>query len=191
MVKGWVLRTLAVVVVGAVTSLLSIRPAGASDPPAPNEYQVKAAFLFHFLQYVDWPADAGSGGLCVGLLGEDPFGSALTEVVRDEAIQGRKLIVRRAAQAEDLKGCALVFVPRTEKARTSKILAAFDQAPTLTVGETEGFTQQGGIVRFYLDGKKVRFEINPGAARAKGLRISSQLLALGKIVDTVEGSGRR
>jgi hypothetical protein len=153
-----------------------------------KEYQVKAAFLLNFAEFIQWPASAFAAPdapLCIGVLGDDPFGAALEETVRDEHIQAHKLIVRRARRVQDLDGCQMVFVSKSER-RVPDLLAKMDSQPVVTVGDTEGFARRGGTINFYLDQNKVRFEINPGSARQKGLKISSQLLALGKIVGPVD-----
>jgi hypothetical protein len=150
-----------------------------------KEYQVKAAFLFNFVQFVQWPPGAFTNSntpICIGVLGEDPFGMALEETVRGETVQNRRLVVQRSSRLESLKDCHLVFISKSETERVPEILGDLDSAPVLTVSETQGFAQRGGIISLYLAGNKVRFEINAAVARRKGLKISSELLSLGKII---------
>jgi len=152
-----------------------------------KEYQVKAAFLLNFAQFVEWPEAAFAGGdapLCIGVLGEDPFGPALDEAVDGESIRNHKLTVRRARRIEDLTNCQLVFVSPSENKRVPEILAKIDARPVVTVSELAGFAKQGGTINFYHENNKVRFEINPASALQSGLKINSQLLRLGKIVET-------
>jgi len=152
---------------------------------ADTEHQVKAAFLFNFAQFIEWPPNAftsTNAPISIGILGADPFGESLDETVRGETIQGRTLVVRRSRRIEDLKDCQMIFVCRSEKRNLDEIFAALKSKPVLTVGETEGFAQRGGGINFYRDGNKVRFEINPAVTRRNGLRVSSELLSLGKIV---------
>jgi hypothetical protein len=152
-----------------------------------QEYQVKAVFLFRFIQFIEWPKDSPQtheSSICVGVLGDDPFGAALDEVVKNEVVHYRKLTVRRSSQPDDLKSCALVFVSRSEQGRMSGIVASLSSAPVVTVSEVPGFGKLGGIINFFLEGKKVRFEINPSAAKKHGLRVSSELLKLGRIVES-------
>ncbi len=151
-----------------------------------REYQIKAAFLFHFAQFVDWPGNAFAGPaapLCFGILGEDPFGAALDAATSGESIRGRPVIVRRSQRAADLAECHLVFVSRSERTRVADLLVELAPHPVLTVSEIEGFGSAGGSINFVLETNKVRFEINPTAARSRGLRISSELLSLGRLVD--------
>lgn len=166
----------------ALTLALGSAALGRAQSPRAGEYEVKAAFLFHFVQFVQWPPSS-SDTICVGIVGDDPFGPILDQMVKGEAVQGRSLVVRRATQVEGLGTCEVIFIGRSQKARIGDILSVLKDAPTLTVGEVDGFARQGGIINFFLEGKKIRFEINPVAARRRGLKVSSQLLTLGKIVD--------
>jgi hypothetical protein len=155
--------------------------------PVAQEYQVKAVFLFRFIQFVEWPKgipQTPDTSVCIGVLGDDPFGSALDEVVKNEIVHSRKLAVRRSSQPDDLKACALVFVSRSEQSRMSSVISSLGSAPVVSVSEAPGFARLGGIINFFLEGKKVRFEINPSAAKKHGLRISSELLKLGRIVES-------
>ena len=150
-----------------------------------REYQIKAAFLFNFAQFVDWPpATFGNSNapFCIGILGHDPFGAALDQTIQDENIDNHKITVERSDHIEDLKNCQMIFVSKSEKGQITRILSELDSKPVLTVGETDDFAADGGGINFFLAGTKVRFEINPEAVQNSGLKISSQLLSLGKIV---------
>jgi hypothetical protein len=150
-----------------------------------REYQIKAVFLFNFLQFIEWPPTAFADDrtpLRIGVLGDDPFGPALEQAIRDESIQNRRLVVARSHRVEDLKDCHLVFISQSESRRIDAILAQLNERPVLTVSEIQGFAQHGGIIAFYHDGKKVRFEINPATAQRLGLKMSSELLRLGRVV---------
>ena len=150
-----------------------------------KEYQLKAAFLYNFAQFVKWPSDsftASDAPFYIGILGDDPFGAALEETIQGETVDNHKLRVVRGRSFEDLKNCQMIFVCRSEEGRVSEILSQLGTKPILTVSEVESFARNGGDIDFYLSGGKVRFEINPQSAQRAGLRISSQLLSLGKIV---------
>jgi hypothetical protein len=160
-------------------------PVDATAQSAPREYQIKAVFLFNFLQFVEWPAEAfddARAPIRIGVLGDDPFGPALNAAVRGETINGRELIVERSQRIEDLRGCQLVFISQSESHRLDNLLSLLGTQPVLTVSEANGFARRGGIIGFYSDGNKVRFEINADAGRQRGLKLSSELLRLGKIV---------
>jgi hypothetical protein len=147
-----------------------------------REYDLKAAFLFNFAHFVDWPPTAfadTNAPITIGVLGEDPFGAVLDQIVEGETVKNRKLVVKRSQRVEDLKSCHVLFVSKSEKAHVTQILEALDDASILTVGEVEGFARLGGVTNFFLQGNKVRFEINAQSAKRKGLHISAQLLELG------------
>jgi hypothetical protein len=158
---------------------------------ASKEYQIKAAFLFNFAQFTEWPTLTNDDTpFRIGVLGDNPFGVALDETVQGEAIKNHKITVQHAQRIADLKNCQMIFISKSEKKRISEILSRLDSAAILTVSEIEGFAESGGVINFYLEGKKVRFEINPAAARHEGLKISSQLLSLGKIVEPAGGASK-
>ena len=145
----------------------------------PLEYRVKAAFLYNFVRYVEWPAPRSTPiKICVA--GQNPFGTVLEDLIRNERIRGAPLVAETIP--EPLSGCNVVFAPKTSN--IPAYLRAAARMPVLTVGETPGFTDKGGIINFYLEGDKVRFEINRTAADRAGLRISSRLLQLARLVDS-------
>lgn len=174
--------------------LIASRAALGSSPP-PSEYEVKAAFLCSFAEYVEWPAGRGDG-LTIGILGDDPFGPMLDDVVRNRAVQTKALQVKRLRRVEDARTCQIVYVSGSEQQGLSAILrsladGAEGSAPpsVLTVSDLEGFTKHGGIIGFVLVSKRVRFQINVRAAERAGLKISSRLLKLAQIVpDDARGS---
>lgn len=139
------------------------------------EYQVKAAFLFNFLKFVEWPAKAGATPWVIGVLGSDPFAEMLDETVRGKLVKGRPVEVRRYAKAADVKDCQILFIARGDHERAGIPM----QPGLLTVGETPEFLKSGGAISFYLENNRVHFRIQPSAAIAAGLRVSAQLLKLG------------
>ncbi len=152
---------------------------------APTEYDVKAAFLFNFAKFVEWPSTPSASGndpFTICTLGEDRFRGALDKIVEGKEWNGRPLSVRRLKNAQDARDCRILFISSSETARLPRIFESLQGASVLTVGETEGFTRKGGIINFTLEEDRVRFEINVNAARAAGLKISSRLLSLAKII---------
>lgn len=150
-----------------------------------SEYKVKAAFLLNFLKFVEWPSSvfpSTNSSYCIGVLGEDPFGEILDNTVRDKNIDGRPVEVKRGQKFTDLTRCHLVFISRSERARLRSILREARTSSTLLVSEIEGFASVGGTINFKVQNDKVRFEINPHAAKAAGLRMSSKLLSLATII---------
>jgi len=144
-----------------------------------SEYQMKAAFLYNFVRFVQWPEPAASSPVRFCVYGKDPFGKLLDESLRDKNIDGRPLEIHRLSGAKEIEDCHVLFVGASSD--VSGVLRQLGSRPILTVSETPGFTQMGGIINFVLQGQKVRFEINPQSAATAGLKISSQLLRLALI----------
>ena len=158
-----------------------------SAPPA--EYQVKAVFLFHFAQFVEWPATAfpsAKSPLIIGILGDDPFGSYLDELVKDEAIGGHKIIVARYPGAEEAHGCHILFVGRSASSHLGKIIPALGRGAILTVSDADDFSARGGIVRFVTESGKIRLRINLEAAKVRSLSISSKILRAATLVSEMK-----
>jgi hypothetical protein len=165
----------------AVLLALLLAAPGAAPAQTAGEYEVKAAFLYNFTKFVDWPAaafpDSGSFKICV--LGDDPFGGSL-EAVAGEQVGSRKLKVMRTDSVSRSVGCQILFISHSEKDRLQQILAAVKGTPVLTVGDSKDFAEEGVIINFILEGTRERFEINTVSADRAGLRISSKLLQLAK-----------
>jgi YfiR/HmsC-like len=140
------------------------------------EYQVKAAFLFNFLKFVEWLPAANDAPWVIGVLGHDPFGKVLDQTVAGKIVNGRPVEVRRYARLSEVKECNILFLGRADFERTGTPV----QPGLLTVGEAPGFLKSGGAINFYLEDNRVHFEIRPAVARSVGLHVSSQLLKLGR-----------
>jgi hypothetical protein len=152
-----------------------------------EEYQVKAAFLYNFAKFVEWPAQAfktSQDPIVVCVLGQNPFGNALEEVIRGKSIEGRAFALRQVADAEEASVCQILFISSSEGKHFRALYPNLKPAGILTVGETQGFATNGGVINFKLDGGHVHFEINVGAAEHAQLQISSKLLSLAQIVKT-------
>ena len=178
-----------IVTLGAI-GLLQSAPPPAAGAQQPSEYEVKAVFLYNFTKYVEWPPEtfrASGEPLVVCVLGTDPFGSLLDDTVRGETVYDKKLVVRRLTRVEEAGGCHLLFVSASEERDVGRILKSVQGTSILTVGEVDGFAERGGIINLRKEQNKVRFEINVETAERSGLKISSQLLKLGKIVKSGGG----
>lgn len=150
-----------------------------------KEYQVKAVFLFNFAQFITWPPDTftnTNAPFCIGILGDDPFGAFLDETVRNETVNGHPLVVQRYHNTKDIKDCQILFVSRSESRRMKRILADLKDKNILTVGDTEGIMENGGIIRFSTEENKIHFKVNLEAAKNANLTISSKMLRLAEIV---------
>jgi hypothetical protein len=148
-----------------------------------EEYHVKAAFIFHFAQLVEWPADApndGGNSLLVCTLGDDPFHGELENAIAGKAIGTRIVRIRHATSMQNAHGCNVLFFGNSESKRIRLLTASLRNAPVLTIGEADDFLVSGGMIRFCLDGNKVRFEISREAAALAKLKVSSQLLLLAR-----------
>lgn len=171
--------------------LLLVAGAGSngSAQSRADEYRVKAAFLFHFAQLVEWPPRAfvDDGNLRICTFGNDPFSGELESTVAGKQIGDRGMEVRHLRQSQEIASCHVLFIGKAEVNETTALLGRLQHSPVLTVGETDGFLSAGGIIRFCLEGNKVRFEINRQAAESAGLKISSRLLLLAKNVADVQG----
>jgi hypothetical protein len=169
----------------AGTCLALARPASAEEPSL--EYKVKAAFLYNFAKFIEWPAE-DTGPLTIAVLGKDPFGSALEQLVRGNTVRNRALVLKHYADVQDLEACHILFISASEAQHLGRILEQLRSAPVLTVSELPLFMELGGIIHFSLEQNKVRFQINLDAAERARLKISSKLLQSAKIYR--ESTGR-
>src|SRR5207245_11809490 len=150
-----------------------------------KEYDVKAAFLYHLAEFVEWPPEAfpaAENPLVIGVLGADPFGKALDEIIHGEVVKNRKLTVERYRSMEEVKTCHILFISQSEAGRLDQIFSSLKDRKILTVGDTEGFALRGGMVRFLTEKNKIRLRINIDAAKAASLTISSKLLRAAGLV---------
>ena len=165
--------------------LLLVFPPKPSANSTAEEYSVKAAFLFHFAQFVEWPPEAfkdSNSPITYCTVGENPFQGALDASLNGKKIVERAVRVLHFKQAQELKECQVLFLGLAEKKSIAAELANLKGAPVLTVGESEHFAAEGGMIGFLLEDNKVRFEINVEAAEHAKLKISARLLALAKTV---------
>lgn len=159
--------------------------ARAADGAPSVEYQLKAVFLFNFAQFVEWPARAfpePTSPLVIGVLGDDPFGAYLDDLVKDETVGRRRLIVRRYKRVSDIAECHILFVSGSEADALDQIVGSLKGRSILTVSDLPTFTRQGGMVRFVTEEGRIRLRISVVAAKASGLTISSKILRPDMIV---------
>jgi hypothetical protein len=160
-------------------------PRSVDAAAALSEDQVEAVFVFNFSHFVEWPPqsfDAPSDPFIIGILGSDPFGAHLDEVVRGEQINGHPLQVQRFRSLAEMERCQILFIDRSESARIGQILAALNGRSTLTVSQAAGAAEHGVMIQFAVEDSRVRLRINVESARAAGLTISSKLLRPAAIV---------
>jgi hypothetical protein len=148
-------------------------------------YQLKLAFLYNFAKFVEWPPGAfpqSNAPVFVGIVGHDPFTIDMEEQVCGRSANGHPILLKRLRPGDALRGCHIIFISAAENKNLPAILANLKGASVLTVGETDTFATNGGVIRFFVENNTLHFEINPDVAAQTGLRISSRLLALAKIV---------
>lgn len=151
----------------------------------PLEYQVKAAFLFSFTKFIEWPSDAfhsSNAPITLCVFRHDPFGSALDEIIQGKTVNNHQVLARRVNELPDLKSCQLVFVGKEEDKSLSEVLNSLKGTSALAVGETDGFAERGGGVQFFLEASQLRFAINVDAVQRARLTVSSKLLSLARVV---------
>jgi hypothetical protein len=159
----------------------------------PSEYQLKAAFVYNFAKFIDWPPKvypAPQSPFSICILGTDPFGSVIDDALRGKTVEDHPVIVQRMKEVAAARRCQIVFVSASERHRLPEVLASLKGANVLVVGDFDGFAAAGGAIELTLQDNRVRFAINPGAADDAGLRISSKLLALATIVHGTQESGK-
>jgi hypothetical protein len=150
----------------------------------PIEYQVKAAFLLNFTKFIEWPAAAFAqpdSPVSICVLGGDPFGPTLDEIVAGEIVSDRKVAAEKISRAPAPRSCQVLFAGKSEKA-IAKVLSGLGPG-VLTVGEGESFLRDGGMIAFVIENRRVRFLINQTAAENAGLKLSSKLLSVAKAVE--------
>jgi hypothetical protein len=154
------------------------------------EYEVKAAFLYNFARFVQWPPHAFASGdapLTICVLGSDPFGPALDDIVRVERVHGRPFAIARPGGPGAAAGCHILFVSSSEEPRYRDILARIDRRVILTVSDVTSFLAAGGHISFFLDGNHVRFAVNTAALRECDLQVSSKLLRVARSIPLAQG----
>jgi hypothetical protein len=155
---------------------------GGAQGSAPTEYQIKAAYIYNFARFVDWPTQAFAAPdapMVIGVLGENVFGSSLQQIISGRKINGHDLQFEQINSVTAATNCQVLFISASEKSHLSKILGQLQGTSILTVSEADNFIGDGGMIYLFIDDQnKVRFQINNDAARKVGLTISSKLLSL-------------
>ena len=173
---------------------LSVAVPAYAGQRTPHEYEVKAAFLYNFAKFVVWPKDAfpeRESPIVIGVLGDDPFGPVLEEVIEGKTVNNRALAIRRFRRTSDVVGCHVLFISPSEGRRLVEIFGEINLDHVLTVGDCRDFAASGGNIGFYMEDKKVRIEVNLEAAERANLRISSKLLNVARVVGSEETAERR
>ncbi len=167
---------LAFIVVCGVTSAL--------EAQSVEEHEAKAVFVLRLINFVQWPAanNSRNANLVIGIIGTDATSDALQRLASGKSIDGREIVVRRLNPESDFSACQVVFIGASERNHTSSLLERIRGGSVLTVGESDGFGQRGGIVNLVLDEGRIHLEVNARAAERAHLQISSRLMSLATIV---------
>jgi hypothetical protein len=155
---------------------------------ASREYDLKAVFLYNLASFVDWPPSAfelQDSPFVIGVIGDDPFGGVLDEVVRNEFRGRHPLVVRRFGRSDDIRACHILFVSESESHRLQNVLRQVRGHPILTVADLPGFVEVGGMIGFETQDDRLALFVNPSAVSAVNLTLSSKLLEVSQIVDAV------
>ncbi len=169
----------------ALALVLAVLLAHVGRAAEVKEYDIKAAYVYNFAKFTEWPADAfakPNSPFVIGIVGKDPFGPMIDKAFESRNVSGRPFIIKRLKWDQDIKGCHVLFVSSSESSKIGQMGDLLKGAPVLTVGETSGFAQRGGVINFFVEEEKVKFEINLDAAKRANLTISTKLLSLAKIV---------
>jgi hypothetical protein len=167
---------------GPILALLGftwMAPSVAATP----EYQVKAAWVYNFAKFIEWPDAESLGSMTICVYGKDPFGGFLDEAVRGKLVRGRPILIRRLpAEDESWAGCQILFFGLNKVVRVEAALARLQGSSILTIGESDGFARLGGMIGLVVDQGRVRFDINLAALAGARLKASSQLMEIGRVV---------
>ena len=176
-------RVLCLRLLWQVALLFVLGTSAARGAATASETELKAAFLYNFAKFVEWPADAFSSEtvpLRVAVFGDEETTAKLKAMLSDKKAHGRSFEVKRVFSPQEAKNAQIVFITSTESRRTLLILDAVKKLPVLTIGDSDDFLDSGGMINFYFEEAQLRFDINPEAAEKVKLVISSKLLRLAK-----------
>lgn len=175
---GWFLLVLAAVVI--------LSSSGAAQADQPSEYEVKAAFLFNFTKFVEWPDgsfDDPHSPIVIGIVGDDPFGDSLVHIISGQKAQGRPIVIVKYRRGDDLRRCHILFISDSERPHTRQLLAGLRDVAILTVSDIDGFAEAGGAMQFVMQENRVHFVANLDAATQSKLHVSAKLLALARVIN--------
>jgi len=162
-------------------------PKSTSAEETSREYILKAGFIYNFTKFIKWPdgieRSIKAKGITLCLVGEDPFGEILDRLSNKIEAKGKNLTIRRQPTKDALQSCHILFISQSEKSRLKEIIEKAERRPILLIGETPGYAQNGVMINFYIEGNRIKFEINKQALERRGLKVSSELLDLARIIE--------
>ena len=157
---------------------------GFIDKESAPEYEVKGAYLYNFAKFVQWPraASQSENTIVIGILGKDPFGPLLEQILDGKTANEKTFVIKRAARVDDLADCHMVFISAANEKFLKEALKALQRASILTIGDSSDFTRLGGMISLQLEQNKIHFVVNLDAVERSGITISSRALQLARIV---------
>jgi hypothetical protein len=173
----WLLLVLAILWIAGSSS-------SSAQESTASEYEIKAAYLINFPKYAEWPAEAFAAAdspIVIAVLGETKMTEEVQKIIEDRTVNGRKIVLKHLAFGEDLGACHILFIPAPELQRSRNLLAKLKRG-VLTIGESNDFFDQGGIINLALRNQTIELEVNLTAARNAGIKFSSKFLRLASIV---------
>jgi hypothetical protein len=179
------LRRAVVALILATVSLLAEGTTVMSKPRDFGDYEVKAAFIYNFAKFVEWPSEAfdrPDAPIVIGIVGDDPFGSALERTTQGKQVNDRPFLIRRLDWGDEVRNRQILFLSGSDAGRARRFLDRVKGVPVLTIADQPGLARRGAVINFVVEQERVRFEINVEAARRARLTISSRLLSLAKVV---------
>jgi hypothetical protein len=186
---GWGMRMRAIprriTAIALLVGLTGWGPVAADSSPRSPEYLIKAAYLYNFAMFVDWPPHAFASPdspIVVGIVGRDPFGWVLDQTVENKRISKRRITIERLQPQQDLTHCQILFIDQSEGARVADLAQRLHDLPILIVDDAVDGGRRGGAIDFIVNDNRVGFAINRNAARRAGLTISSKMLGLARAV---------
>lgn len=175
----------------ALGAALAARPVHAQSASID---EVKAAFLFNFTKFVEWPADAfpsDTSPFMIGILGDDTVGDSLREIIRGKTVNGHELRLKRVSANDDLAQLHVLFISKSDNIHVPELVTRVNGKAVLTVADAVGFCKSGGSIQFDVENSQVRFEVNLDSAQRSRLNVSSKLLTLAKVVHPAKAPGAR
>ncbi len=183
------LKTLICTLILAFTLLTGQLALSAQAPPN-REYQLKAVFLYNFTQFVEWPEQtfpSSQAPMVIGILGPDPFGNYLEEIIAGERINGHPLLIKRFKTVEEIDACQVLFINLPDTRKRDQAVNRLRGRNILTVSDAPDFMQGGGMIRFFTRQDKIKLEVNLDATKTENLVLSSKLLRLVEIFKSRQG----
>lgn len=171
-----------------IACFLAIAMTAAAQSARAPEYEVKAAFLYNFAKFVEWPSPSSAPSFRICVLGRDPFGLALSNIVQSKSISGRPIVSVQLQSPAEVRLCHILFISRSDPEILKQVLERTHGLPVLTVGESADFLRLGGMINFVLEQDRVRFEISLESAERHHLKLSSKLLAVARVVNVGGGA---